>query len=65
MAGKDTNRLVELERLADRKSREFDRLYLKVPRNKRRQAYKVFLEVAYGRISFEQGLEKLRELAEG
>ncbi|MEB3778892.1 MAG: hypothetical protein GSR85_01475 [Desulfurococcales archaeon] len=53
----------ELERLADRKTREFDKLYLKVPKHKRKQAYQIFIDVAEGRITYKQALRKLRELA--
>ena len=57
--------LVELERIANEKAKEFDKLYLKVPRNKRKKAYRIFLEVAEGKITYEEGLEKLRRLAKG
>ena len=57
--------LAELERIADEKAREFDEIYLKVPRRKRKKAYRIFLEVATGKITYEEGLEKLRRLAEG
>lgn len=52
-----------LERMANEKTREFDRLYLKTPEHKRKIAYRVFLDVAEGRITYEEALRKLRELA--
>ena len=57
--------LAELERIADEKAREFDEIYLKVPRRKRKKAYRIFLEVATGKITYEEGLERLRRLAKG
>ncbi len=57
--------LAELERIADEKAREFDKAYLKVSRHKRKKAYQIFLEVAEGKITYEEGLEKLRQLAKG
>ena len=57
--------LAELERIADEKAREFDEIYLKVPRRKREKAYGIFLEVAEGKITYEEGLERLRRLAKG
>ncbi|MCE4612234.1 MAG: hypothetical protein F7C07_00155 [Desulfurococcales archaeon] len=53
----------ELERLADRITGEFYKLYLRVPRRKRGRAYQLFIDVAEGRITYEQALRKLRELA--
>lgn len=55
--------LAELERIADEKAREFDKLYLKVPRHKRKKAYRIFLDIAEGKITYEEGLKKLRRLA--
>ena len=54
--------IIELERIADEKAREFDRIYLKVPRHKRKKAYRIFLEIAEGKISYEEGIERLRKL---
>ena len=58
-----SRRLEALERMAEEKAREFDRLYLRVPKARRRQAYKLFLAVANGEITYEEALERLRELA--
>ena len=47
----------ELEREADRKLRKFDQLYMKLPKSKRRIADKIYLDIAEGRLTFEQGLK--------
>lgn len=55
--------IAELEKMANRKTREFDKIYLKVPEHKRKQAYRIFIMVAEGKLSYEQGLKELRKLA--
>ena len=58
-------RLADLEKAANKKMRELARLYARVPRGKRRQAYKIYLDLGEGRLSYEEALRKLRELARG
>ena len=58
-------RLVELERAANKKMRVLARLYVRVPRGKRKHAYKIYLDLGEGKISYEEALRKLRELARG
>ena len=58
-------RLAQLEREADRKMRVLAEVYAKVPRGRKRQAYRVYLDLAEGKISYEEALEKLRRLAKG
>ncbi len=58
-------RLAELERTANKKMWRLARVYARVPRGKRRRAYKVYLDLGEGRISYEEALRKLRELARG
>lgn len=61
--GPKRSRLEELEREADRKMKILADLYLRVPKRKRRKAYRIFLDIAEGKITYEEGLKKLRELA--
>ena len=58
-------RLARLEREANKKMRTLAETYAKVPKNKKQQAYKVYLDLAEGKISYEEALEKLRKLAKG
>ena len=61
--GQKRSRLEELEREADRKMKILADLYLRVPKRKRKKAYRIFLDIAEGKITYEEGLKKLRELA--
>jgi hypothetical protein len=55
--------LEELERIANERARKLDELYLKLPKNRRKQAEKIYMELGEGRITYEEALRKLRELA--
>ena len=57
--------LDELEREADWKMLTLAEVYARVPRGKKRQAYRVYLDMARGKISYEEALERLRRMAEG
>ncbi len=56
-------RLARLEREADRKMMILVKAYAKVPKNKKHYAYKVYLDLAKGKISFKEALKILRKLA--
>ena len=55
--------IVDLEKEADEKTERFMRVYLSVKDKKK--AYGIFLKVAEGKLSYEQGLKELRKLARG
>ena len=57
--------LDELEREADWKMLILAEVYARVPRGKKRHAYRVYLDLAKGKISYEEALERLRRMAEG
>lgn len=57
------SRLAALEREADRKMRKLAEIYLKVPKSKREKAHRIFMDIALGNISYEEGLRRLRRLA--
>ena len=58
-------RLRELEKIANRKVARLVKLYIRVPKAKRRQAYKVYLDLGRGEITYEEALAKLRKMAKG
>lgn len=51
----------ELEKLAKARTREFMRLYTRA--RDKRKAYKIYLKVAFGELTYEQALRELRRLA--
>ncbi|MCE4620441.1 MAG: hypothetical protein F7C33_05390 [Desulfurococcales archaeon] len=54
-----------MESEADRKMWILAEVFARVPRGKKRQAYRVYLDLARGKISYEEALERLRRMAEG
>lgn len=58
-------RIEELEKISNRKVAQLVKIYAKVPRGKRRQAYKIYLDLGRGKITYEEALEKLRKMAKG
>ena len=56
-------RLAQLEREANRKMWILAEAYAKVPKNRKDKAYRIYLDLAKGKISYEEALEKLRKLA--
>ncbi len=58
-------RLEELERISDKKVGQLAKIYAKVPKEKRKQAYKIYLDLGKGKITYEEALERLRRLARG
>lgn len=55
----------ELERIADERVGLLARVYARVPRERRRQAYMVYLDLARGRITYWEAVRRLRWLARG
>ncbi len=56
-------RLVDLERIANRKMWKLAELYVRVPEKKRRLAFKIYLDLGDEKLSYEEALRRLKELA--
>ncbi len=63
MIGRVFMRLAQLKKEANEKMRILAEAYAKVPKNKKQKAYKIYLDLAEGKISYEEALERLKKLS--